>query len=165
MNTLGIIIQNIFLGNIVNAGHRRPFAMALAAEIGDIHLVGGGLEIFGRQNVMVSVTLRTGGGVGLFLGQRLTVEAGAKFLIGLVVTVAAFYWAQRFRMGKVLHFCIFMAPDAFDFLVNGPGEFLPIYEQRKGLPFSLRGQLGIRMTLQAVFGGRRARQGGEEQRG
>jgi hypothetical protein len=36
-----------------------------------------------------------------------------------------------------------MAPDAFDFIVNGPGKFLSIHEQGKGLPFALGGQLSI----------------------
>ncbi len=40
MNPLGIVLNNIVLGDIIYPGHYFAFFVAPSAEVGDIHLIG-----------------------------------------------------------------------------------------------------------------------------
>ena len=78
-------------------------------------------------------------------------DAGAEFLILIVMTGAAFYGSQCFGMGQFLDIRIRMTAGASRLLVDGPVKFLQIDIEGNGLAFSLLGQLFIRMTLHALF--------------
>jgi len=163
VNALGIVVQDIFFRNIVGSGDGSAFPVTFPAKNRDIHFVGEGVGILLGQNVVVPVTLGTGGGVRFLFGQRLPVDACAEVFIRIIMTVAAFHGSQFFGMGELFYIRIRMTPGASRLLVNGAGKFLQIDIKGNGLTFSLRGQLFIRMTLHAVFVRGCAHEGGKNQ--
>jgi hypothetical protein len=112
---------------------------------------------------VIPVTLGTGGRVGFFFRQRLSVDACIEFLILIVMAGAAFYRSQCFGMREFLDIRIRMTAGASRLLVNGPVKFLQIDIKGNGLAFSLFRQLFIRMTLHAIFIRSGERKGGDNE--
>jgi hypothetical protein len=163
VNALGIVVQDIFFRNIVGSGDGSAFPVTFPAEKRDVHFVGEGVGILLGQNVVVPVTLGTGGGVGFFFGQRLSVYACVEVLIRITMTVAALHGSQFFGMRELFYIRIRMTPGASRLLVNGAGKLLQIDIEGNGLTFSLHSHLLIRMTFHAVFVRGRANEGGKNQ--
>ena len=76
VDALGIVAQDLFFRNVVNAGDRRTLSMACSAEEGDVHLVGFRPDIRRRQNIVSAVALFAGGGVRSSSFESLAVDPG-----------------------------------------------------------------------------------------
>ena len=61
MDTLGIVLDNIVLGDIIYPCHYFAFLVASSAEVGDIHLIGARFGIGVVQDIVVPVTFFTAG--------------------------------------------------------------------------------------------------------
>jgi hypothetical protein len=64
VNALGIVGQDIFFRDIVNAGNRRSLTVAFSTENGNIHFVGLRPDVTGGKNRVFAVTFAAGGGIG-----------------------------------------------------------------------------------------------------
>ena len=72
MNTLGIVLNNIVLGDIIYPCHYFAFFVTSSAEVRDIHLIGARFSIAVMENIMMAVTLFAAGRIGVIPQQRLS---------------------------------------------------------------------------------------------
>ena len=61
MDTLGIVLDNIVLGDIIYPGNYFTFFVTSSTEVGDIHFIGTRFGIAVVENIVVTVTLFTAG--------------------------------------------------------------------------------------------------------
>jgi hypothetical protein len=113
--------------------------MAFSTENRDVHLVGPGVDIAGRKNVVTGGTFAAGGSIGSTSFQGSSMSSFKKFFVRFVVANSAIDFLQSFRMREILHVRILMAINAFSITVH-----------RSSIPFEIHIE-GDRPTT--AFGG------------
>lgn len=119
VDTFGIVVQDVFLRDIVDPGDRGSLPVALAAKGRDFHFIGVRLDIVGRQDGMVSMALCAGRGVGSAPLEGFSVDSGEEFLIGFGMTGATIHLLQALGMREVFSSRVPVTGDAFDIPVDG----------------------------------------------
>ena len=79
MDTLGIILNNIMLGDIIYPGNYLTLFVASAAKVGDIHLIGARFGIAVMEYIMMTVALFTVGRMCVICQQSLSVDPSSVF--------------------------------------------------------------------------------------
>ena len=66
VDTLRIVAQDVMFWNIVDTRNWSSFPVAFAAENRDVHLVGAGFDVAGREDVVLTMAFTASGGIGSF---------------------------------------------------------------------------------------------------
>jgi hypothetical protein len=149
VNAFAVIFENIVLGDIVHIRHRRALAMALAAEIRNVHFKGGRFRRAAGQNVVGAVAILAGWRVRRFAIQRLAVNAGVKIHLRVVVARGAINRLESFRMGEFFHRGVDVAGNTFDLLVNRFAQGFHIHKERNLLAAALGGERRVGVAFEA----------------
>jgi hypothetical protein len=75
MDTLGVVLNYIMLGDIIDPGHNLTFLVALSTEVGDIHFIGTRIHIGMMQDIMMSMAFHATGSIWIVPEQGLTMYA------------------------------------------------------------------------------------------
>jgi hypothetical protein len=91
MDSLGIVLNNIMFGYIIDPGYHFPLLVASPAKVGYIHFIGARLRVCVMEDVVVTVALLATGGVGIVHQQGLPMDAPPVLLHGTGVAVPAIH--------------------------------------------------------------------------
>lgn len=145
VNALGVISQDIVLGNLAIAGNGSSFLMALAADEWYFQRRHRRVRIFHRKDVVVSVTGHAVGCERIAARNRLPVERFAVQILLAGVAGAALY-GQRLFVRQILTFEIGVAAGAAETGMDGTSKFLGVDIKRNGFAASRRGGASVAVT-------------------
>jgi len=153
VNALRVIGQNVVFGNVVYSSDGRSLLVAFSAQHRDIHLIGAGLRVGFGKNVMVTVTLPAGGGIGSVSFESPAMNAVHEGFLRVIMAHSAGDLVQLFGMGEIFHIGILVAVHAFQPLMHGIIEpaRIHIHGCRSALYFSLQIRIGVALKAKLII--------------
>jgi hypothetical protein len=152
VDALTVVLDDIVFGDPVGAGHGSTLPVAAAARIRHPHLVGGGV---GVGHWKYAVYVRSGVAIGasrcegLFPVQSLSVYAGVKIELDVVVAVPAIDAGEEFVVGQFFDVRVLVAVDALQLAMNRIEENAVVDVQGNRLPPALRLESRIVVAIEA----------------
>lgn len=155
VDALRVVGEDVFFRDVVDTGYGRPLPVTFPTQDGDVHLVGAGLNILVRKDVMFPVAFGTSRSIRGPTLQSFAVDSSVEFFAGLIVADAAVDLRQAFRVRKFFDIRILVAGRAVLASVDRCGIILEI-DVKGDRPSCPDGsQLGIFVADRAVFVGLR----------